>query len=145
MFFNCSRIHLAVPDHQHLVEYFSELEKNKDTPNLATLIKHANVLQERYASADAYPQALSAELMSEAPNEFKIPTGTPWAASLSSLPHSTEEQPDAHQEVDNFDCDRVLANSILFICEFSWWIELAYAIPEGDIGRAWEIIKVSCC
>ncbi|THU84698.1 hypothetical protein K435DRAFT_573488, partial [Dendrothele bispora CBS 962.96] len=42
----------------------------------------------------------------------------------------------------NFTGDRVLANTILFKSEFVLWLEMAYAIPEGDIGRAFEILKV---
>jgi hypothetical protein len=26
--------------------------------------------------------------------------------------------------------------------EFGWWIELNYAIPEGDVGRVFGILKV---
>ena len=58
-----------------------------------------------------------------------------------SLP--TENVPTAYQEIDKFDGDRVLANSILFLQDFGWWTELAFAVPEGDIGRVFEILKVS--
>lgn len=54
----------------------------------------------------------------------------------------TEHIPKVHQEADDFDGDRVLANSILFLQDFGWWIEVAYAVPEGDIGRVFEILKV---
>jgi len=57
-----------------------------------------------------------------------------------SLP--SESVPKVHQEAENFDGDRVLANSILFLQDFGWWIEISYAVPEGDIGRAFEILKV---
>ncbi|KIJ89643.1 hypothetical protein K443DRAFT_154869, partial [Laccaria amethystina LaAM-08-1] len=43
---------------------------------------------------------------------------------------------------NNFDGDRVLANSILFLQDFGWWTEIAYAVPEGDIGRVFEILKI---
>lgn len=58
-----------------------------------------------------------------------------------SLP--TENVPKVHQEAEDFDGDRVLANSILFLQDFGWWIEISYAVPEGDIGRAFEILKVN--
>jgi hypothetical protein len=47
-----------------------------------------------------------------------------------------------HKEPPGFDGDRVLSNAILFLMEFGWWIELNYAIPEGDVGRVFEILKV---
>ncbi|KAJ6463158.1 hypothetical protein C8R47DRAFT_1225275 [Mycena vitilis] len=53
-----------------------------------------------------------------------------------------DDGPKVHTEEAEFDCDRVLSNSILFIMEFGWWIELNYTIPEGDVGRVFEILKV---
>lgn len=60
--------------------------------------------------------------------------------NLPLLP--TEDVPKVHKEPDNFEGDRVLANSILFLQDFGWWTEIAYAVPEGDIGRVFEILKV---
>jgi hypothetical protein len=54
-----------------------------------------------------------------------------------------EAEPKVHQERPGFTGDRVLRNSEIFMLEFGWWIEMAYAVPEGDIGRVWEIMKVS--
>ncbi|KAJ6530369.1 hypothetical protein DFH09DRAFT_867569, partial [Mycena vulgaris] len=53
-----------------------------------------------------------------------------------------EEGPKIHKEPPGFDGDRVLSNAILFLMEFGWWIELNYAIPEGDVGRVFEILKI---
>jgi hypothetical protein len=53
-----------------------------------------------------------------------------------------EDGPKFHKEKEGFNGDRVLSNSILFLMEFGWWIELNYAIPEGDVGRVFEILKV---
>ncbi|KAK6987804.1 hypothetical protein R3P38DRAFT_2574293 [Favolaschia claudopus] len=50
--------------------------------------------------------------------------------------------PTIHVESPDFDGDRVLSNAVLFLMEFSWWTELNYAIPEGDIGRVLEILKI---
>lgn len=47
-----------------------------------------------------------------------------------------------HHEKDEFTGNRVLRNSQIFIQDFGCWIEFAHAIPEGDIGRVWEIMKV---
>ncbi|KAK6974153.1 hypothetical protein R3P38DRAFT_3332074 [Favolaschia claudopus] len=61
-------------------------------------------------------------------------------AQASPLPSKNE--PKTFVEEADFDGDRVLSNSILFIMEFGWWIELNYAIPEGDVGRVLEILKI---
>ncbi|KAF7371606.1 hypothetical protein MVEN_00016000 [Mycena venus] len=53
-----------------------------------------------------------------------------------------EEGPKIHKELPGFNSDRVLSNAILFLMEFGWWIELNYAIPEGDVGRVFEILKI---
>lgn len=107
---------------------------------------------DRYASQDAYEQALSKAESTDAPAPMKIEFNSLWtrsAHSVSSMPESStapdtnENLPKAHQESKDFDGDRVLANSILFMQDFSWWMELAYAIPEGDIGRVFEILKVN--
>lgn len=94
---------------------------------------------------DAYEQALSDSLNESAPNTLKFPIGLPYVppAMPTSQSESQEKRPTAHIEEEGFTGDRVLANSILFKMEYSWWIEAAYAIPEGDIGRVWEIMKVS--
>ncbi|KAJ7660455.1 hypothetical protein B0H17DRAFT_954170, partial [Mycena rosella] len=30
----------------------------------------------------------------------------------------------------------------IFLQDFGWWIEFSKAVPEGDIGRVWEIVKL---
>lgn len=118
------------------------------------------ILVDRYASQDAYEQALSKAESTDAPAPMKVKFGLSWSsstpgASSLSMPETNmavsettpdlpyENLPKAHQESNKFDGDRVLANSILFLQDFGWWTELAYAIPEGDIGRAFEILKVN--
>jgi hypothetical protein len=48
-----------------------------------------------------------------------------------------------HREHAGFTGDRVLRNMEVFLMEFGWWNEMAWAVPEVDIGRVWEIFKVS--
>jgi hypothetical protein len=51
---------------------------------------------------------------------------------LPTLP--TEDLLKIHQEANGkFDGDRVLANSILFLQDFGWWAEIAFAVPEDDM------------
>jgi hypothetical protein len=53
-----------------------------------------------------------------------------------------DDTPKHHEEKSGFTGDRVLRNSQLFMMDMGWWIEMAHAVPEGDIGRVWEIMKV---
>ncbi|KAJ7633589.1 hypothetical protein DFH06DRAFT_1139927 [Mycena polygramma] len=57
-------------------------------------------------------------------------------------PKAANDAPKAHTEKPEFDGDRVLRNSQIFMQDFGWWIEFAHAVPEGDIGRVWEIMKI---
>ena len=125
------------------------------------MLHEANILVGRYASQDAYEQALSSTESNDAPAPLKVKFGPPSASAnaytspidvgteidenLEAAPPSlpTENVPKVHKEAENFDGDRVLANSILFLQDFGWWTEIAYAVPEGDIGRVFEIMKVS--
>ncbi|KAF7371704.1 hypothetical protein MVEN_00026800 [Mycena venus] len=68
----------------------------------------------------------------------------PLESHAQNIPSATaaKDEPHVHVEDDDFDGDRVLSNSILFIMEYGWWTELNYAIPEGDIGRVLEILKI---
>jgi hypothetical protein len=153
----------AEPD---LLSYFADLVANDKLPTGNALLLQAGTLMDCYTSQDAYEQALSRAESVDAPGPMKVPfgplsTGSGHSASRGETntevsenvdvpdsqdnppPLRTENLPRAHQETDKFDGDRVLANSILFLQDFRWWIELAYAVPDGDIGRVFEILKVT--
>lgn len=137
----------AVPD---LLSHFAHLASQNDLPSLEMLLCCADTLVNRYTSQDAYKQALSLADSNDAPTSMKISVGqstttlTVVDIAKDDLPAPpVEDLPKVHQEVNNFDGDRVLANSILFLQDFGWWTEIAYAVPEGDIGRAFEILKVN--
>jgi hypothetical protein len=94
-------------------------------------------------SLTAYKNALSKKTYESLPDTMRAPSGSKWNVPSTSAPKSSSENiPTGHTETPGFDGDRVLANSILFMLEYGWWLEAAYAIPEGDIGRFWEIMKV---
>ncbi|KAJ7883176.1 hypothetical protein B0H14DRAFT_3082456 [Mycena olivaceomarginata] len=86
---------------------------------------------------------------SEIPNEENIDgdeenfDSPPQPSTGDEVPVAASNKgPKTHVEPEDFDGDRVLSNSIIFLQEFGWWIELCYAIPEGDIGRVLEIFKI---
>lgn len=114
-------------------------------PTLDSLVKLAETLVDCFMSQDAYERALSRKNHNNTLGCLYPPTGEPWIPP-SKPPYPSEEMSTTkgHTEEDGFDGDRILANSILFLMEYGWWIEASYAIPEGDIGRFWEIMKVIC-
>ncbi|PPQ73039.1 LOW QUALITY PROTEIN: hypothetical protein CVT26_014657 [Gymnopilus dilepis] len=140
---DCWRIHLgSTPS---LLLYFADLVERNELPTLEFLMEQAAILVNRHASQAAYEQALSSAESINAPAPMRIPFGS--GSHVHPAPDfdaqsAAEPVPNVHEEARNFDGDRVLANSILFLQDFGWWTELAYAVPEGDIGRVFEIMKV---
>ena len=145
----CNAIRVSYGAKPDLLSHLKSLATKNELPSLDTLIQQAGSLVDRYASQDAYDQALSKAESGDAPETMKISFGPAWtnqstgstdSAPVPLLP--TEDVPKVHKEANDFDGDRVLANSILFLQDFGWWIEIAYAVSEGDIGRVFEILKV---
>ncbi|KAJ7846488.1 hypothetical protein B0H14DRAFT_3086277 [Mycena olivaceomarginata] len=166
---DCWRLQLGIDaDFQ---AHFDELNSCDALPTLDDLIEHAQVIRVRYASQTAYELSLSNTESQKAPSTFKVPVGEPWVRDHTPPPSRTpasdhrcwrgkcrlpaaavhwdevpvaasNKGPKTHVEPEDFDGDRVLSNSIIFLQEFGWWVELCYAIPEGDIGRVLEIFKI---
>ncbi|KAJ7110688.1 hypothetical protein C8R44DRAFT_934414 [Mycena epipterygia] len=146
---DCWRLVLGVDSESDLLIHFDELAAHDCLPSLDDLLDQASILRERYASQAAYEQSLSREEYDQASTRTKIPSGSPWTpmgipqpAKSKNTSKDEDEGPKIHKEAPGFDGDRVMSNAILFIMEFGWWIELNYAIPEGDIGRVMEILKI---
>ncbi|KAJ6530368.1 hypothetical protein DFH09DRAFT_1044864 [Mycena vulgaris] len=133
-----------------LLTHFNELAENDCLPTHDDLLEQASIIRERYACQTAYEQSLDKAEQDDASSRTKFPEGSilPWTlpprpSRPSSLPpRPSRPSPKIHKEPPGFDGDRVLSNAILFLMEFGWWIELNYAIPEGDVGRVFEILKI---
>ncbi|KAJ7884792.1 hypothetical protein B0H14DRAFT_2260456, partial [Mycena olivaceomarginata] len=134
------------------------------------LLGDACTLVDRYATQSAILTSLSASESRDPARENRVPEGTAWVAPLHTHPSAAPvedevpdlveiEDPDAprnepvapkvaddtpkvHREKEGFTGDRVLRNSQIFLQDFGWWIEFCHSIPEGDIGRAFEIMKI---
>ncbi|KAJ7886975.1 hypothetical protein B0H13DRAFT_1451991, partial [Mycena leptocephala] len=137
---DCWRIVLGCES--DLLTHFDELAVNDCLPTLEDLLDQAGIIRERYASQPAYEQSLDKAEQDKASTRTKFPQGSPWTSS--SVPKSSDDinGPKTHKEPPGFNGDRVLSNAILFLMEFGWWVELNYAIPEGDVGRVLEIPKI---
>ncbi|KAJ7431690.1 hypothetical protein B0H11DRAFT_1848485 [Mycena galericulata] len=148
---DCWRHILGIDSDIHA--HFEELAAHDAPPSVDDLLEQASILRERYASQSAYDQSLSKEEYDDASPRGKVPRGSPWTARCAREGEPTAQPeidtdmpgtdgPKIHTEEAGFDGDRVFSNAILFLMEFGWWIELNYAIPEGDVGRVMEILKI---
>ncbi|KAF8139550.1 hypothetical protein K438DRAFT_1920852 [Mycena galopus ATCC 62051] len=138
---DCWRVFYGADD---LLKHFEELEKSGRLPDLETLLEEATTLVDRYASQAALQDSLHAADVNS--NTNRVPAGSPWVERGSSGSSTdsgvADKTPCIHKEHTGFAGDRVLRNSQIFMLDFSWWIEMAWAVPEGDIGRVWEIFKI---
>lgn len=53
-----------------------------------------------------------------------------------------EDDDGLSEEVDDFDGDRVLWNTLVFMRDACWYLEMHQATEDGDPGRVFEIVKV---
>ncbi|KAE9393583.1 hypothetical protein BT96DRAFT_999358 [Gymnopus androsaceus JB14] len=165
-------IELSLDNYKKVVPHFEDLARDSRLPTFEWFLEKAECIVNQYMTPDAYKQALSKELNNSTSNALKFPIGKPFSFSTSRTVTSdsaatenaldeggdandgdveedepveestTEKKPTAHTEKAGFTGDWVLANLILFKMEYSFWIKAAYAIPEGDIGWVWEILKI---
>ncbi|KAJ7608563.1 hypothetical protein FB45DRAFT_877167 [Roridomyces roridus] len=98
----------------------------------------AHMSNSESSDSDSDRDDMQADTLNEASN-----TGLPaTAASKTTTTARAGDGPKTHSEQPGFNGDRVLSNAILFLMDFGWWTELNYAIPEGDVGRVFEILKI---
>ncbi|KAJ6471022.1 hypothetical protein C8R45DRAFT_1165764 [Mycena sanguinolenta] len=176
---DCWRISFGAED---ILEHFSRPMANP--PDIHLLWATARKLVTRYASQEAYDQAVDKEFFDSAHPDMKIPLGTPWVPPKTTAPTQEDDEVEneneneneneeeveqlvvdepgqeeeilsdsedgrkkkkkkrTHIEEEDFDGDRVLANEILFLQDMGWWIIADHAVPDGEIGRIWEIMKI---
>ncbi|KAF8212894.1 hypothetical protein K438DRAFT_2167933 [Mycena galopus ATCC 62051] len=146
---DCWRVFFETED---LREYFRDLAAKGEIPILDVLQGYAYSLVDRYATQSAILTSLSAAESLHPARENRVPEGSAWVAPLhgdapvpdapTAPPKPAEDAPKVHQEKPGFHGDCVLRNSQIFLQDFAWWIEFAHAVPEGDIGRVWQIMTI---
>ncbi|KAE9396142.1 hypothetical protein BT96DRAFT_1041065, partial [Gymnopus androsaceus JB14] len=145
---DCWRLELGLDHWNKIIPYSHNLSQSNRVLNLEWFLEKAECIVNCYMLLDAFEQALSAvEANESVPDPLKFPVGDPYSPPVTSHMNNSsakESALSAHEEKKEFTGDCVLANSILFKTVYSWWIEASYAIPEGDIGRVWEVMKVNC-
>ncbi|KAJ7939559.1 hypothetical protein B0H13DRAFT_2300240 [Mycena leptocephala] len=124
-----------------LLSHFDELAAQNLLPTLDDLLEQAAIIRERYTSQAAYDQFavdsgdIPEDQAEESPDHDEPDADISQAAEppkANPNRRDDEDGPKTHEELPEFDGDRVLSNAILFLMEYGWWTELNYAIPEGD-------------
>ncbi|KAJ7851294.1 hypothetical protein B0H14DRAFT_2296574, partial [Mycena olivaceomarginata] len=113
---------------------------------LDTILDDATTLADRYTSQAAIQNSMRTAEATSPKNPNPVPVETPWTARGSSDSaadiNTADTPPTLHKENPGFTGNRVMRNSEIFLLDFGWWIEMAWSVSEGDIGRVWEIIKI---
>ncbi|KAJ7725278.1 hypothetical protein DFH07DRAFT_783025 [Mycena maculata] len=133
---DCWRISFNAED---ILEHFSKPMPNP--PDLHVLWATARKLVTRYASQKAYDQAIDTDFFDSAHPDMKIPLGTPWVPPAIKSPTQDDDEMEPEGEEPD-QGDRVMANKVLFLQDMGWWIIADHAVPDGEIGRIWEIMKI---
>ncbi|EGN93672.1 hypothetical protein SERLA73DRAFT_63629, partial [Serpula lacrymans var. lacrymans S7.3] len=119
-----------------LFGHFQSLAAHSELPDLQTLENDVCKLHQRYTHAKSFEQAQQQCGPLKGPGEVLI--GSEWKPRQGS--HSTAKE--STQSEKDFVGDGTLACSMLFMQDAIVARELAYSISEGDIGRAYECIKI---
>jgi hypothetical protein len=143
----CLSIEFGLDHHDQIIPHFDELKRLNKLPNFEALLDTADRIRQRYMTLESYEQALcqDSDNVAAVPEVLRFPLGEPYTPSsiMTGDERGGVVDDKVFRESEGFTGDRVLANSILFMWEYSLWIEFAYALPQGDIGRVFEILKVS--
>ena len=143
------RIELETDD---LFEYFTEEKSSDALPTFEALQAMAVNLNRTYSSMQAHRRAL---LNCNSNDCHSVKLGSPWKPSaikesirnvISQVPNVNAKKkksaPKTSATQTPFVGDRTLAKSIMFMRDTMLSCEMSYAVQQGDIGQAYECVKV---
>ncbi|KAA1474511.1 hypothetical protein DENSPDRAFT_781882 [Dentipellis sp. KUC8613] len=134
-----------VYEHDGLPEFFDRLARTGDLPTIDELLAIAQLLSDRYSTHRAYEQALVGPVDDQGSPSADVEMSTPTAPSDDNDHSGAEHTRQTNSEAASgpiFRGDWALANSIILVRDGIWFLEACHAIAGGDIGRAWEILKL---
>lgn len=110
----------------------SHFEKNP-TP-IEDLVKMGQKLVKRFMTTEAYENALRGN------TDYGFATGRPWIRKNTNVSGDSNAM---DIDFETCDGDQVLANTILRMRDSLLHYEFQFAVAEGDIGRAMNVMSVS--
>ncbi|KIY49883.1 hypothetical protein FISHEDRAFT_40602, partial [Fistulina hepatica ATCC 64428] len=121
-------------------DIFEFFERSPTLPTIEQLYEIAKILHRRYSSMEGYSLAMDPMLVVEEDNDWHVPHGTIWSSPpLDPLSMDVDKPLAAGTE---FRGDQSLAQSILLIRDSIIVRKTAIAVADGDIGRAYESLKL---
>jgi hypothetical protein len=146
------RIHFE-GNNGNLLEYFIRKEANQSIPSFSKLWEEAQAVFLRYGHPHAFEHAMNGQFPS---SEVEIAHGDEWKLikEPSSVPldiansKKQKKPPKEGTEGEDegnipFRGDQSLAQSCRFLYDATVSREIIFATADGDIGRVWEVLKVS--
>ncbi|KAF9524238.1 hypothetical protein CPB83DRAFT_947604 [Crepidotus variabilis] len=139
---DCWRVLVAGKDGD-LIGHFEAANANKNLPALEELHSLATTLFARYGHPHAFEFAIDNSYRQE---ETRVPLGDPWTPppadnSSNALLTKHKKKQTKQQAKKTSPGDQSLAESCRFLYDATVSRELVYATSDGDIGRAYEILK----
>ena len=135
----------------NLFEYFTKQKSSDTLPTFEALQAMAVNLNRTYSSMRAHQRAL---LDHNTNDRYSVKRGSSWKPPaieessrnvISQAPNASAKKkkaPETSETEIPFTGDRTLAKSIMFMRDTMLSREMSYAVQQGDIGRAYECVKV---
>lgn len=137
----------------NLFEYINARMEANTLPTFEELESMASELHRTYSTLRAYERALDEH---DVDDPYSVPKGSAWKAKTAekTSQHVLADKTTKSKAKKNakgttkrteptFVGDRTLGKSIMIMRELMTSREFAYAVAEGNIGRAYECVKVS--
>ncbi|THU93721.1 hypothetical protein K435DRAFT_799463 [Dendrothele bispora CBS 962.96] len=128
---DCWRLEIGLDHPEDIIRHFKNLGKQDQLPEYEVLLQNAKNITERYITLESYEQALSPNDSDSSliPDCHKFPIGTLFESRNSVGRHNSENDVSINTthtftEGEDFTGDHVLANSVLFMWEYSLWVQL---------------------
>ena len=142
-----------------MFQYFKDLDSQEKLPEFEDLEMLARKLYRAYSTTRGVYRALYDDGSHNEWSDF-VPLGTCWSvppvdptsihkSASTSRSKTTTKHHKANSskmkpaDTPPFKGDRTLGKSIALMRDFLLQREMAYATAEGDVGRVYEIMKVS--
>ncbi|KAF4596165.1 hypothetical protein EYR40_008153 [Pleurotus pulmonarius] len=145
---DCWRLHFETSD---IFTHFTTLHKTGSLPSFEELEIIAHKLFDSYSTTFAQYQAEDDARTGFSDWAAGIPEGSVWSCPLEQgltssnyLDKTSKRRKEKRKvAIPSKNGDQTLSETIVFMRDALISREVAYAVAEGDVGRAWEAMKVT--